>query len=143
MRKNSNQEGLKSYKISGIPIFLWILTISFDMMTPRACLGEEIRLYSPQGKRDPFVALIGATGAGPRQTPGGLAGVENIEEIRVEGIVIDSNPRMSVVIANGTMLKEGDEVGNVKLIKIQPDVAVFSVNGIEGISPLYQEESKS
>jgi hypothetical protein len=41
------------------------------------------------------------------------------------------------------VLKEDDEVGNVKVVKINPDSVLFSVNGIEGLKALYQEESKN
>ena len=46
------------------------------------------------------------------------------------------------MVANGSVMKEGEETGNVKVIRIQPDGVVFSVNEIEGYRPLYQEESK-
>ena len=97
-------------------------------------------LYVSKGKRDPFVPLV-ATGA-KIGTAAGLASVETLEEVTIEGLMFDVDPKNSVVIVNGSVLREGDEVGNVKLLKIQLDGAILSVNGNEGFKPLYQEENK-
>ena len=70
----------------------------------------------------------------------GIAGVENIDDILVEGVVMDADPKKSVVIVNGTMLRVGDEAGQVKVLEIQADGAAFSVNGIDGFKQLYQEK---
>ena len=45
-----------------------------------------------------------------------------------------------MLIANGTLLKEGEEQGAVKVLKIEPGGAHFSVNGIEGFRAQYQSE---
>ena len=118
---------------------LWLFCFAFGIIM--ACTAQAAEgVYSAKGKRDPFMPLI--SGSAKISAAAGLIGVETIEEIVVEGLVQDANPKKSVVIANGTVLKEGDEVGSVKLLKIQADGAHFSVNGIEGFRPLYLEESK-
>ena len=122
----------------GAALFLWILIISFGIMMPNLAWADEEKLYTAEGHRDPFVQLVMVSGS--RQTVSGLLGVENIDDIRVEGVVMDVDPRKSIIIANGTVLKEGDEFGSVKLLKIQADGGVFSVNGIEGFKALYQEK---
>ena len=66
--------------------------------------------------------------------------VETIEELSVEGIVYD--PKGSVVIVNGTVLKEGEELGAVKVLKIQENGALFSINGVESFKPLYEDSKK-
>ena len=43
-------------------------------------------LYNARGKRDPFVPLVTKE---TRQTASGLVGVENVEEISIEGIIYD------------------------------------------------------
>ena len=98
--------------------------------------AEEKSLYTAGGQRDPFVQLLGT---GSRQAPSGLLGVENVEDIRVEGIVVDANPANSIVVVNGTMMRQGEELGQVKVLSIKPDGASFSVNGVEGYRTLYQE----
>lgn len=103
-----------------------------------AAQGEG-SLYSAKGKRDPFVQLV-AVGSKPSSS--GLLSVESVEEVTVEGIVADPSGKESIVVLNGSVLKEGDEVGSVKVLKIQPDGATFSVNGIEAYKALYQEDKK-
>ena len=125
--------------ISHFLFFLWILGLTFGMIFPGTVAAEEKKLYNVKGKRDPFVQLVGVSS---KASTGGLLGVETIEEILVEGIVIDANPKSSVVIVNGSVMKEGQEVGNVKLLKIESQGATFSVNGIEGYRALYQEKNE-
>ncbi|MGH7197807.1 MAG: hypothetical protein ACREH5_03600 [Candidatus Omnitrophota bacterium] len=95
--------------------------------------AEEV-LYDAAGKRDPFVPLF-AVGGGEG---GDLLSVNSVDELRVEGVVYDP-AQGSIVVANGTVLKEGQEVGSVKVIRVGPKGAVFSVNGIEEFKPLYEE----
>ena len=119
--------------------FLWISVPAFGMISLTSEAGAEEKLYSAKGKRDPFVQLVGSSS---KASTGGLLGVESVEEILVEGIVQDADPKNSIVIANGSVLKEGEEIGNVKLLKIDRDGALFSVNGVEGRRELYQEKSE-
>ena len=101
-----------------------------------AATAAEEGLYSPHGKRDPFVSLV----TNATRVSSGLVSVENIEELNVEGIVYDS--KGSIVVVNGTVLKEGEEFGAVKVLKIKPDGALFSVNGVETFKSLYEDTNK-
>jgi len=65
--------------------------------------------------------------------------VNSVDELSVEGVVYDP-AQGSIVIVNGTVLKDGQEVGNVKVIRIEPKGAVFSVNGTEDFKALYEEK---
>ncbi len=121
-------------------IFLWILSTAFGMIASDRCQAEEQKLYKAHGKRDPFVQLVAV---GTKHSASGLLGVENVEEVQIEGIVIDQNPKASIAVLNGSVLKESDEVGNVKVLKIKPDGVLFSVGGVEGFKTLYQEEAKN
>ena len=94
-------------------------------------------LYQARNKRDPFVPLVALIS---KTSIGGLGVVESIDDIRVEGVVVEADPRQSMVIANGSMLKAGEEVGSVKVLAVRGDGAEFSVNGVEGFKPLYQDE---
>ena len=93
-------------------------------------------LYQAHGKRDPFMPLVTQT---TRRTASGLVGVENIDEISIQGIIYDPKAG-SMIIANDSLLKEGEEQGAVKVLKIEPSGAFFSVNGIEGFKAQYQSE---
>ena len=119
-----------------ICFFLWILSASFGMIygVEAATSGDET-LYNAHGKRDPFIPLITLT----TREAAGLLGVDNIDEIVVEGIVYDPT-HGSVVIVNGSVLREGEDLGNVKVIRIKPEGATLSVNGVEGFKTLYQQE---
>ena len=118
--------------------FLWFFQLCFGIIFCEAAQTEG--LYLAKGKRDPFVPIVNA-GAKIGQAAG-LAAVETLEEVVIEGLMFDADPKNSVVIANGSVLREGDESGNVKVLKIKPDGADLMVNGVEGFSPLYQEEKK-
>ena len=121
--------------------FLWILCVSFGMIFSvswaAAAQGETVK-YDAAGKRDPFVPLVTET----TREVSGVLNVESLEEIHIEGVVYDPK-NGSVIIANGIFLKEGEECGNIKVLKIEPNGAVFSVNGSEGFKALYQEEATS
>ncbi len=119
-----------------ICFFLWILSASFGMICDvEAATSGEDSLYHSHGKRDPFVPLITMTS----REAAGLLGVENIDDIIIEGIVYDPK-HGSVAIVNGSVLQEGETLGNVKVIEIKPSGAMFSVNGIEGFKTMYQED---
>jgi hypothetical protein len=48
----------------------------------------------------------------------------------------------SVVILNGSVLKEGEQLGSVKVLKIEKNGVRLSLGGSETFKALYQEESK-
>ena len=93
-------------------------------------------LYNARGKRDPFVPLVTMSS---RPTAAGLIGVESIDEIKVEGIIYDPE-NGSFVIVNGSVMKEGEEQGTVKVLKIEAGGAYFSINGLEGFKTQYPSE---
>ncbi len=122
----------------GLYRFMWLFLATFVIIFSMSSVSAEPVQYASKGKRDPFVQLVATS----KQAIGGLLGVESVDEIVVEGIMMDADPINSVVVANGSVLKEGEEVGDVKLIKIQADGAVFSVNGMEEFKALYVDETK-
>ena len=117
----------------------WIFYLTFGIIIAGTSYASE-SLYTAKGRRDPFVPLI--TSSTKASVASGLMGVETLEEIVVEGIMNDLDPKKSVVILNGSVLHEGEEVGNVKVLKLQADGVVISVNGTEGFKPLYEEQKK-
>jgi type II secretory pathway component PulC len=119
--------------------FLWILLGCFGMIcVPVSLFSEQEIKYEAYGKRDPFVPLITAAA----REVSGVLNVETLEEIALEGVVYDPK-NGSVVVANGVFLKEGEESGSVKVLKVEPDGVVFLVNGIEGFKPLYANANDS
>jgi len=127
---------LENPKLMTRRTFLWILCTAFVMISlVRNGLAAEEGFYDAKGKRDPFVPLISSSAA----QRGGLYGADSLDDLLIEGIVYDPK-KGSVVIVNGTLLKEGEEQGNVQVIRIKPDGVIFTVNGIEGFKPMYKEE---
>ena len=121
--------------------FLWIVSFAFGIIMLEGAAGaEETGLYRAQHKRDPFVPLVGLA---TRHSAAGLLGVENIDEIQIEGVMVDADPLESIVVVNGSVLKTGEEVGSVKVLAIRQGGAKFSVNGVEEFKSLYQDETKS
>jgi len=116
--------------------FLWIVGLAFVMISSVDGLCADKAVYDAHGKRDPFVPLVTMS----TRESSGLVGVEGVDDIAIEGIVYD--PKGSVIIVNGAVMKEGDELGNIKVLKIESKGARFLLNGTEAYIALYTEEPK-
>lgn len=123
--------------------FLWHLVLAFGMIFSVNAAAEEAKsspdaadLYSAVGKRDPFVPLVTLTS---KQVRTGLLSAQSVDDIAIEGIIVDPK-NGSMVIVNGALLKEGQEEGPIKVIKIDPQGALFSVNGVEGYKSQYSDQ---
>lgn len=83
--------------------------------------------YDAKGRRDPFVPLL--TREGRRIHPPGSDGegaFSGAEGLRLEGIVFDPGEE-SYAILDGQLVREGEEVGGVRVLEIGPDsVTVLS-----------------
>ena len=101
---------------NGIIIILLLLAASLS--------AEEGFEYDAKGKRDPFVPLVSVEGVYMSDAEG----ISGIKDISLEGIVWDEISG-SAAIVNGEIMKEGEEIGSVKLLKIQKDGVIFEVEG--------------
>lgn len=101
----------------------------------RDCAAGAV--YDPHGKRDPFTPLVTMTS----KESSGLLGAETVEELTIEGIVHDPG-KGSVVIVSGSVLKEGEEIGKMKILEIRRDGVVISMNGSKVFKPMYKDEEK-
>ena len=118
--------------------FLWNLSICFGMiLVSSISYAAEKSLYDARGKRDPFTPLVTST---MKSSSSNLLGVDNIENIMVEGVVFDPQ-HGSLAIVNGTILKEGEELAGVKVLRIKSNGVHFLVNGTEGFKEIYQEDA--
>lgn len=118
--------------------FLWILPSGFGMIlteSPAQAGEPEGPVYAARGKRDPFVQLVTAS----TRRAEGLLGAETAEDVTVEGVVYDPKGG-SVVIVSGTLLKEGETLGGVKVVKVKPEGVLFSIHGVESFKPMYPRE---
>src|SRR3989338_7663815 len=119
-----------------LKFFLWILGPAFGMISSVGAVFAEDALYDAHGKRDPFIPLVTMSS----RESSGLVGVEGADDITIEGIVYD--PKGSVIIINGSVMKEGDELGNIRVLKIESKGVRFLLNGTETYVSLYKEEFK-
>lgn len=82
--------------------------------------------YDSKGKRDPFVPLIGIEKAGHTA----LSKVISIEDVSLEGIAVGPQSK-GIAILNGEMVKEGDRIGSLEIIKISYRAVTISIGGTE------------
>ena len=117
--------------------FWWNLLPAFGMICiSTALMAAEEGMYNAHGKRDPFIPLVTLT---MRSSSSNLLGVDSIDDLVIEGVVYDPQ-QGSVVIVNGTVLKEGEELAGVKLVKVKVNGAFFLINGVSGFKEIYQEQ---
>lgn len=102
-------------------------------------LGNEVEefVYDDQGKRDPFRPLITHEGT----FGDGAEGVESIDDIRLEGIVWDPAGG-SFAIINGEIMKENEQVNNIRVTKISPNAIIISIDNKEYTINLVEEEGE-
>ena len=94
------------------PVFLMLAVLSVHLMCPVS--AEAVFVYNAEGKRDPFVPLIGVTGA---SAASGIGGISSLDNVTLQGIIVSPSGHKSVIL-NGEMMKEGDCVGDLTIVKI-------------------------
>ena len=123
-------------------IFLWISFISFSILSPMVQLLRAERVkYDSETRRDPFVSLTEKKKISIARTDlSGLADVASIDDIRLEGIVVDVS-KGSIVIANGVVLREGESKDGVKAVLISENGVFFEIKGHVDFKPFSPETS--
>ena len=118
--------------------FLWNLSICFGMiLVSSVSSAAEKDLYNAHGRRDPFTPLVTST---TKSSSSNLLGVDSVEHIVVEGVVCDPQ-HGSLAIVNGTILKEGEELAGIKVLKVASSGVYFLINGAESFKQIYQEDA--
>ena len=130
------EDFIRKVNFSKIRLFLWTLISAFGIIFCEGSVmaGEEVG-YNSHGRRDPFAPLVTQNA----RIAAGLSGVETAEEVKIEGVVYDPK-HGSVVVVNGTVMKEGEESGNVKVIQIKSDGAWFLIGGTRVFKRMYQAD---
>lgn len=95
----------------------WTAIVSFSF-------AEDFQ-YDSKNKRDPFIPLVGS-GADQRKKL--AADIISIEDVSLDGIVYDEK-RGSMAVINGTLLKEGSQVGLITVEKIEPKKVAVIIEG--------------
>ena len=79
-------------------------------------------VYESGNKRDPLTPLV---------TKDGFLisfdSEQELEDIRVEGIIYDEND-ISYAIINGNIVKTGDRIGSIKVIRIEKNKVIIFKN---------------
>lgn len=86
--------------------------------------GEESFTYDDMGMKDPFFPLVDKDGK-LTVTHGSI---DSVNDIVVEGILYDDDGE-SVVILNGLVFKENDQVGTIRVERIEEDRVILSAKG--------------
>ena len=132
------EDFVRNVNFSKTQLFLWTLISAFGIIFSEIDLtAGEVVGYNSHGRRDPFVPLVTQTA----RAVAGLAGVETAEEVKIEGVVYDPK-RGSVVVINGSVMKEGEESGNVKVLQIKSDGAWFLISGTRVFKQMYQGDAQ-
>ena len=100
------------------------LAIFIALIITGSTLAEDNFVYSAKDRRDPFIPLVSKDGAYVSDA----YGIRGIKDIRLEGIVWDQ-VKGSVAIINGEIVREGEEVGPLKVLKIEETAVIFDLNG--------------
>ena len=92
--------------------------------------------YSSKDRRDPFIPLVARGEA--QSSVEGLMTVESIEDIKLEGIIYDPSGR-SIAVLNGELVKEGQRIHNVEILKIYDKAIRLKLFGTAHTIRLIQE----
>ena len=102
---------------------IFLFSLVFVIFSSPPLFGEGYEYYS-KGKRDPFVPLI--TGTVIKYSLG-LQAIETIEDIILEGIILDPHGE-SIAVLNGEIVKEGDRAYNIEIVKIYYNAVTIKLN---------------
>jgi hypothetical protein len=135
LKYNYNQSLLKKFFIRW-PLILIIICCGISESKFLLAIDSNF-VYDSKGKRDPFIPLIGKN---VKLTDAEL--LSSIEDVTVEGIIIDKKEG-SAVIVNNQILKTGESLGGFRLEKIAPTYVVFSRDGKEYTLTYQQSDGQS
>ncbi len=111
-----------------------IITLIIFNFLPFLDAQEKFK-YEPRGERDPFVALVGPGG----EYLGPSGKIKSLGDIKLEGIIWDPVGGHLAII-NGEIVKEGENVGGIKVNKIYSKKIIILIDDEEFILNLVEEE---
>ena len=77
-------------------------------------VAGAVFVYDSEGKRDPFVPLVGVVGA---SSASDIGGITSLDGVSLQGIIVDPAGNRSVIL-NGEIMKEGDGFGDLTIVTI-------------------------
>jgi len=108
-------------KSKGISVILIVLAFLLAGLSQASFAAYE---YESMGRRDPFVPLVGVASKG---TLGGLEGIDSVENISFQGVVIGADGKKAAII-NGEIFQEGDSIGSVSVESIKDNEITVKIN---------------
>jgi len=112
---------------------LVVLMALFILICAEARAQEAVFIYDAKGARDPFVPVIPKKGLIGPDIGGG-------SQIKLEGVLWDSNGVNSQAIINDTIFEEGQTIGEVQVLKIEHDKVRVKVGKEEFVLEVVPEE---
>lgn len=108
--------------------YVIIALIGVVLFSGITCYGEEAKskkkfVYDDKGMRDPFYPVVSPEG----NLLVNLQPATEMSDINLEGIIYDSSGA-SFAIINGSVLKEFDQIGGFKIIKIEKNEVSLEKN---------------
>lgn len=106
-----------------------LIVVFFIFLTASSCMlayaqGDSLFVYNGEGRRDPFAPLVSKEGK--LLITYGV--INSINDVILEGILYDPGGE-SIVILNDLVLKENDQIGGIKVEKIEEDRVTLSYKG--------------
>ena len=111
----------------GLPHLVWVLVCL--LVSDQIFLQMVYSEYQAKGKRDPFVPLL--TSEGQRIRPPGVDEEEMLigpRGMTLQGIVFAPGGE-SYALINGQVVRQGDVINKVKILKIEPNAVTILVEG--------------
>lgn len=97
-------------RVSTVFIIVFSLMSTFSIFIEGRVFAFE---YESKDKRDPFIPLV----ISQKRISLGLEAVETVDDVKFEGVIFDPGGG-SVAILNGEIVKEGEKIHNVEIVKI-------------------------
>lgn len=105
--------------------WLTIISVVFIFIFSPTLTGQDAGaeapfIYKSGGRKDPFVPLV--TKDGKLMVTYGV--ISSIDDVVLEGIIYDPKAE-SIVVLNGLILKENDQIGSVRVERIEEDRVIL------------------
>ncbi|MCU0652594.1 MAG: general secretion pathway protein GspB [Candidatus Omnitrophica bacterium] len=113
-------------KSNNIKIIFTIVLSAFSFqLSAFSCFAQEGFKYDSKGKRNPFIPLVTSDGKLLKLETEETA---NVEGLLLEGIIYDKNGS-SFAIVNSNVVKVGDMIGDIQVLKIGKEKVIFIKDG--------------
>ena len=105
-------------------IALTAAAMIFVLMGAAECEADNERVfkYETGDRRDPFMPPI----VSQKRLSVGLDAVESIEDVKFEGVIYDPIGG-SIAVLNSEVVREGDKVNNVEIVRICDDTVILRI----------------